>query len=156
MNTSMMFSSETDQWSTPQDFYDEVVWRLGPFSLDVCADSSNAKSDFYFDKIANGLIQPWGYQNGDLRSCWMNPPYGRELGDWIHKACLEAKHGKCVVVCLVPARTDTRWFQEAWDMASRVWFIRGRLKFGNSKNSAPFPSALIELGGGSARQVDYW
>lgn len=71
----------------------------------------------------------------------MNPPYGRGIGQWMQKAYESAQMG-ATVVCLVPARTDTAWWHD-YAMRGEVTFIRGRLKFGNAKNSAPFPSALI-------------
>jgi hypothetical protein len=77
----------------------------------------------------------------------MNPPYGREIGNWMKKAYEESLQG-ATVVCLVPSRTDTQWW---WNTAMNVWpngirFIKGRLKFGNSKQSAPFPSAIVIFG----------
>ena len=73
----------------------------------------------------------------------MNPPYGREIKKWIEKAYKESTKG-AIVVCLIPARTDTKyWHEYIFPYASEIRFIKGRLKFGNSANSAPFPSALV-------------
>jgi hypothetical protein len=74
----------------------------------------------------------------------MNPPYGRAIKDWMAKAYDSSKNG-AKVVCLVPARTDTAWWHD-YAMKGEITFLRGRLKFGNSKNSAPFPSALVVFG----------
>ncbi len=71
----------------------------------------------------------------------MNPPYGREIKKWMEKAYLESTKG-AVVVCLVPARTDTAWWHD-YAMLGKVRFIRGRLKFSGAKHSAPFPSAVV-------------
>ena len=71
----------------------------------------------------------------------MNPPYGRGIGAWLEKAFRSAAMG-ATVVCLLPARTDTAWFQD-YAMKGEVRFIRGRLKFGGHANSAPFPSAVV-------------
>ena len=71
----------------------------------------------------------------------MNPPYGRTIGLWMKKAYEESCNG-ALVVCLVPARTDTKWWHD-YSMKGEVIFLRGRLKFGGHKNSAPFPSAII-------------
>jgi site-specific DNA-methyltransferase (adenine-specific) len=71
----------------------------------------------------------------------MNPPYGREIGQWVKKAYNESRNG-ATVVCLLPARTDTAWWHDYVLPMATVTFIRGRLKFGDSKNSAPFPSAV--------------
>lgn len=73
---------------------------------------------------------------------WLNPPYGREIGLWVAKAVEEAAAG-ATVVCLLPARTDTRWWHDFVIKHGKVEFVRGRLKFGGCKNSAPFPSALV-------------
>ena len=135
MITAGLFSSKTDDWATPQDFFD--VWdALYDFELDVCADHENAKCESYFTKERDGLQQEW-----QGKRCWMNPPYGREIGKWMEKAYQEAQKG-ATVVCLVPARTDTAWWHD-YAMQGSITFIRGRLKFGNSKNSAPFPSAVV-------------
>lgn len=133
--TSVHFSSATDEWSTPPDFFAGVAARFGPFDLDVCASATNAKAPRYFTKDDNGLVQTW------TGRCWMNPPYGRTIGLWMRKA-FESALGGAVCVCLVPARTDTAWWHE-YVARGRVEFIRGRLKFGDAKNSAPFPSALV-------------
>jgi phage N-6-adenine-methyltransferase len=130
-----MLSSLTDQWETPQDFFDKQNKTYGPFTLDVCADATNAKCGNYYDKSKDGLAQQW------IGKCWMNPPYGREIGKWMRKAFESAGNGT-VVVCLVPARTDTKWWHD-YAMKGKITFIRGRLRFGDSTNSAPFPSALI-------------
>lgn len=135
MNTDLMFSSETDMWSTPQDLFDELNAKFH-FVLDVCATKENAKCEKYFTKEQNGLLQNWGGYEGFK---WMNPPYGREIGKWIKKA---SESG--LTVCLLPARTDTKWFHEyIYNCRAEIHFIKGRLKFGGCKNSAPFPSMIV-------------
>lgn len=135
MNTDLMFSSATDQWATPRAFFDEWDARYR-FEIDVCADAQNAKCRSYFDEQDDGLQQDWAPYR-----CWMNPPYGREIGRWMRKAYEESLKG-ALVVCLVPARTDTAWWHD-YAMKGDVTFIRGRLKFGDAKSGAPFPSAVI-------------
>lgn len=135
MNTSPHFSSASDNWATPQDFFDKMNSRFGPFELDVCASKENAKCPRYFTSDDNGLSRQW-----DGR-CWMNPPYGRAIGLWMRKA-YESSLSGATVVCLVPARTDTAWWHN-YAALGKVEFIRGRLKFGGQKNSAPFPSAIV-------------
>jgi len=132
---SGMFSSNTPEWETPQDFFDELD-REFHFNLDVCATPENAKCNRYFTVRDSAFLHAW------VGTCWMNPPYGREIGEWVKKAYSQAKLGNATVVCLVPARTDTRWFQD-YCLKGEIRFIRGRLKFGGSKNSAPFPSAVV-------------
>ena len=131
-----LFTSNTDLWSTPQEFFDKLNEEFA-FELDVCADDSNHKVNKYFTKETNGLEQDW-YPN----ICWMNPPYGREIKHWVKKAYEESLKG-AVVVCLLPARTDTSWWHDYVMKSNDIRFIRGRLKFGNSQNSAPFPSAVV-------------
>ena len=131
---SVHFSSKTDLWYTPQDFfkkYDDVY----KFETDVCATDDNAKCAKYYTEEMDGLSQEW------RGVCWMNPPYGRTIGNWMKKA-YESSLSGATVVCLVPARTDTNWWHD-YAMKGDIEFIRGRLKFGGSKNSAPFPSAVV-------------
>lgn len=109
--------------------------------LDVCATNETAKCDKYFTPEDNGLSQNW---NG---VCWMNPPYGREQIKWITKAYEETLKGCKQIICLIPARPDTKvWHEIIFPNAVAICFIKGRLKFGNSKDSAPFPSALVVFG----------
>lgn len=135
MNTPVMFSSATDQWATPQAFFDTLD-AIYHFDLDVCADAQNAKCWRFFSEQDNGLYQPWAPNR-----CWMNPPYGREIRRWVQKAYEESLQG-ATVVCLLPARTDTGWWHEYIQPHAEVTFVRGRLKFGDAKNGAPFPSAV--------------
>lgn len=135
--TKAMFSKGCDEWSTPQYLFDKLNAQYD-FTCDVCATPENAKCDYYFTKEDNALLQGW------YGRCWMNPPYGREIKNFMRKA-YEAVHleGTAeIVVCLVPARTDTEWWHE-YAMFGEIEFIRGRLKFNNSKQPAPFPSAIV-------------
>ena len=129
------FSSKTDLWETPQDTFDQLAAEFGPFDLDVCATPENAKCSRFFTQADDGLAQPW------VGRCWMNPPYGREIGRWMAKAVRSWGDG-ATVVCLVPARTDTAWWHD-YAMQGQIRFLRGRLKFGGHANSAPFPSAVV-------------
>jgi phage N-6-adenine-methyltransferase len=135
INTGL-FTSKTDMWATPQDFFDKLNEEFH-FELDVCATKENAKCDRWFGQDIDGLKQNWNYER-----VWMNPPYGREIGKWVKKAS-EAMGG--VVVCLLPARTDTRYFHNYIykNPRAEIRFLKGRLKFGGSKNSAPFPSMVV-------------
>lgn len=135
MNTKVMFSSKSDEWETPQDLFDKLDEEFH-FSLDVCADENNYKVVPFYSKLTDGLTSDWFNY-----TCWMNPPYGREIGEWVKKAS-EVKN---TVVCLLPARTDTKWFHDyIYKKANvEIRFLKGRLKFGKSKNSAPFPSMIV-------------
>ena len=134
-----MFSSSSDQWATPQNFYDNLNKEFN-FNLDPCADKHNHKCNMYYSKNDDGLSKTWsGYR------VFCNPPYGRnETGKWCKKAYEEVFNGDCeLVVMLLPARTDTKWFHEYCYGKAEIRFIKGRLKFGDGKNSAPFPSMLV-------------
>lgn len=134
MNTEVMFSSKTDIWSTPQDLFDKLNEEFH-FTLDVCALPENAKCDRYYTPEMNGLSLSWE------GICWCNPPYGRDIWKWV-AAGQGASTAGATVVMLLPARTDTRWFHDYILEKAEIRFIRGRLKFGGSKNSAPFPSMI--------------
>lgn len=128
------FSSATDLWATPQDFFDRLDAEFG-FTLDACALQENAKCARFYSPLEDGLKQNWA------GTVWCNPPYGRQIGAWVEKARYSAVGGT-VVVLLLPARTDTRWFHDHIAGRAEIRFVRGRLKFGGSKNSAPFPSMV--------------
>lgn len=132
MNNAVMFSSKTDMWETPKDFFDELDKEFH-FTCDVCAIKENAKCAKYYTPEQDGLKQEWD------GICWMNPPYGKTIGKWVKKAA----ESKATVVCLLPARTDTKWFHEYIYGKAEIRFVKGRIKFGNSKNSAPFPSMIV-------------
>lgn len=132
-----MFSSKTDLWSTPQDLFNELDNEFH-FTLDVCADEYNHKCDNYYTKEQDGLSQAW------IGTVWCNPPYGRGIGQWVRRALFASVAGNTVVM-LLPARTDTKWFHDYIYKRDNVEirFIKGRLKFGGSQNSAPFPSMIV-------------
>ena len=132
-----LFSSNTEEWATPQAFFDVLDAEFG-FTLDVCATASNAKCARYFTKEDNGLRQNWG---GARVLC--NPPYGRKIGDWVRKCYYESKRAELVVM-LIPARTDTAYFHDyIYHKAREIRFIRGRLHFNESEHGAPFPSMVV-------------
>lgn len=131
----MMFSSKTDLWETPQDLFDSLNDEFH-FELDVCALPENAKCEKFYTPAQDGLAQPW------RGVCWCNPPYGREIGEWVRRGLFVSAAGSTVVM-LLPARTDTKWFHDYILGQAEIRFIRGRLKFGGSKNSAPFPSMVV-------------
>jgi phage N-6-adenine-methyltransferase len=132
--TEGMFTSNTDMWATPQKTFDELNAEFN-FDLDVCAIAENAKCEKYFSPKDDGLKQQW------IGTCYMNPPYGRKIGEWVKKA-YESSFDGAVVVCLLPSRTDTKWWHD-YCMKGEIRFIKGRLKFNDGKNPAPFPSAIV-------------
>ena len=132
------FSSTTDEWPTPQWLFDALHKEFG-FTLDVCSTHENAKCAKHYTREDDGLKKPWAAE-----VCWMNPPYGEAIKAWMARAHDAAMHEGSTVVCLVPARTDTAWWHE-YAMKHEIRFLRGRLKFGEATDAAPFPSAVIVM-----------
>lgn len=143
MNNELMFSSKSDEWYTPIDFYNTLNNEFN-FNLDPCATTLNHKCPKYFTKEDNGLLQSWEGHN-----VFCNPPYGRHIGAWVEKAFNESKKENTIVVMLIPTRTDTRWFHDFIYHKAEIRFIKGRLKFGGCKNAAPFPSMIVIFKGDS-------
>ena len=138
---SVHFRSRSDMWVTPQDLFEELDAEFH-FDLDVSALPENAKCARFFTPKDDGLKQEW------TGTCWMNPPYGRTVGKWIEKARHSAEENGATVVCLLPARTDTTWWHEhIAGSGAEVRFLKGRLKFGDQDNSAPFPSVIVVFHG---------
>jgi phage N-6-adenine-methyltransferase len=132
--SDVAFTSASDEWATPMQFFRSLDAEFG-FTLDVCATNENAKCDRFYTREIDGLSQQW---EGVV---WMNPPYGKTIGAWMERAYLASLAG-ATVVCLVPARTDTAWWHD-YAAKGEVRFVRGRLSFGDGKQPAPFPSAVI-------------
>lgn len=131
-----MFSKKSDEWATPRDLFDKLD-DMFHFTLDPCATDENHLCKKYYTIKDDGLKQDWSKD-----TAFVNPPYSK-VKLWIKKSCESAKEGGCVV-CLIPSRTDTiMWHEYVMKYATRVYFVKGRLKFGNSDNTAPFPSAII-------------
>lgn len=132
---SILFSSKKEDWETPQKLFDELNKEFN-FTVDVASSDNNYKVNKHYTIKENGLIQNW-----DNEIVWCNPPYGRTIEKWVEKAW----NSSALVVMLLPARTDTKWFHKyiyKKDIVE-IRFIKGRLKFGDSKNSAPFPSMIV-------------
>lgn len=132
------YSSESNEWATPQCFFDRLNNEFN-FTLDPCSDGTNAKCDKFFTQEDDGLAQTWGGY-----SVFMNPPYGREIKNWVQKAYEESLKPNTTVVALIPSRTDTQyWHDYIFNKANEIRFIKGRLKFGDGTGTAPFPSAVV-------------
>jgi len=147
--TDGLYSSERGDWATPQELFDLLDEEFG-FDLDVCAMPWSAKCARYFSPDDDGLKQVW------TGRCFMNPPYGRDIGAWVQKADESAGSGDAeFVVCLVPARVDTEWW---WSYCrfGQVRFLRGRLHFDDGEDAAPFPSAVVVLGSAFEPAVLWW
>ena len=139
INMALM-SSHSNEWVTPDALFQELNNEFG-FTLDVAATIENRKTEKYYDKNQDGLLQSWDSDG----AVWCNPPYGREIGKWVKKAYEESKRN--VVVLLIPARTDTSyWHDYIFPYAKEIRYLRGRIKF-SGKNGAPFPSAVVVFNG---------
>ena len=146
MINESLFSSETSEHYTPRSIIEHVINVLGVIDLDPCSNSRecpNVPAGSHFTPAENGLVRPW------FGRVYMNPPYGREIGNWVRKLVSEFRAGNVhSAIALVPARVDTYWFGELYEFP--VCFVRGRLRFldreRNPQGSAPFPSAIIYLG----------
>jgi len=133
-----MFSSKSDEWETPQDLFDELNKEFN-FTLDPCATNENHKCLKYYTKEDDGLSKDWFEE-----TVFVNPPYGRVLKDWVKKCYEESKKFNITIVMLIPARTDTKYQHEyIFKYAKAICFIKGRLKFSNQNNSAPFPNQIV-------------
>lgn len=134
-------TSNKEDWETPQALFNELNKKYN-FTLDPCCTKENAKCDKYYTKEEDGLKQSWKNER-----VFCNPPYGRNISEWVKK-CFEEKDNAEVIVMLIPARTDTSYFHDYIYNKAKVEFIRGRLKFesgGVPSNPAPFPSMLVEF-----------
>lgn len=131
-----LYSSRSEEWPTPQAFFD-ALHREFRFTLDPCATAANAKCRTFFTKQQDGLDSDWG-----CHRVFCNPPYGRAMAQWARK-CFEAAGKGALVVLLAHARTDTRWFHDwVYGKADEIRFVRGRLRFGDGRQSTPFPSLI--------------
>jgi phage N-6-adenine-methyltransferase len=128
--------AKTDLWSTPKKLFDELDGEFH-FTLDACATEINTKCERYYSEAQNALLQEWD------RSTFCNPPYGRYLINWIHKAWDESRKGNMIVM-LLPARTDTQWFHRFCLLqCCEIRWIKGRLHFNDGPDRCPFPSMVV-------------
>ncbi len=136
MLNESLYKSDKMDWGTPQYIFDYLNKEFN-FTLDVCADSNNTKCKNFFSIENNGLSQNW-----DDNICWMNPPYGRDIKNWVEKAYRESRKN-CTCVCLVPVRSDTKWWHDYVMKSFEIRLFNKRLSFAGANNKAPFPAAII-------------
>lgn len=148
MVSEVHYSSEVETRETPDDFF-AYLHNIFQFDLDVCANLENAKLSAFIPPESNSLVvawKAWHFVQGRKLRCWMNPPYGKKMGVWIQKAISESMHNVDFTVCLVAARTETKWFKLLWDNADLICFVGKRLQFKGCEHQAPFPSAIALIG----------
>jgi hypothetical protein len=121
----VVFRSMTDEWKTPISVYASLHKEFD-FNDDPCP----------INGVWDGLYRAWGERT------FCNPPYS-QLSKWMAKAFLEWSVAGNTVVLLIPSRTDTRWWHEYVMKATEIRFIKGRLRFGDAKTGAPFPSCVV-------------
>jgi len=142
MSLAVHYSSDRDDWCTPEDVLTRVRF-VGDIGLDPCSnDESIVGASFDFGFHDDGLNRNWAANVRRRQLVYVNPPYGREIGHWMRKCADEAQAG-ADIIALVPARTDTVWFRVCWDTAASICFWRGRLTFLGAPHPAPFPSAAV-------------
>jgi phage N-6-adenine-methyltransferase len=124
-----------EDWETPAAIFDPLHAEFG-FTLDVAAHDQNAKCPDFLSESDDALALEWS------GVCWLNPPYGKQIGEWVAKAYREALSGRATTVCLIPARTDAGWWHD-YAMKGEVRFIRRRVRFVGAPYNAPFPSAIV-------------
>jgi site-specific DNA-methyltransferase (adenine-specific) len=142
----LFFSSKSNEWETPDGFYNRLDARFH-FTLDAASTVDNKKCENHFTFHDNALEKDW---SGNI--VFLNPPYGKDLKYWVKKAYEEGKKDNTVVVVLIPARTDTKYFHEYCMKAKEIHFVKGRLKFRNAFANienvpAPFPSMVVVFDG---------
>lgn len=137
----VLFSSKKEDWTTPKELFFKLDYIYN-FTLDPCSDEFNHLCDKYYTIKENGLLQSW---KNEVVFC--NPPYGRKIYDWVKKCYLENINNNVEIILLIPSRTDTKFFHDFLYHNKRVdiYFIKGRLKFGNADNTAPFPSLIAHF-----------
>jgi len=143
-----LFTSKDEAWRTPPYVFNYFNKKYH-FTFDAAATPYNAMTKKYFTKLDDSLTKNWCITRKKKRSIWLNPPYSRNMYPWIEKAWKESQKG-CLVAVLVFARTDTKWWHEiVLKHAYKIHFIKGRLKFLESrtgkeaKSGAPAPSCII-------------
>lgn len=148
MNIDVMYSSKSNEWETPQDLFNKLDEEF-KFTLDPCSTDENAKCKKHYTIKEDGLSQSWGGER-----VFVNPPYGRDIKKWVKKSWEEGRKKNTIVVMLIPARTDTSYFQDYIYNRSEIRFISGRVKFGDGKSGAPFPSMIVIFRGEGVRIND--
>jgi len=144
-----LFRSSREDWETPPDLFN-LLDREFRFERDLCASQTNRKCPTFYSRRQDALSKPWS------GTCWMNPPYGRAIGAWVRKARQESARG-ATVVCLLPARTDTRWWHRDVMRSDTIRFLLGRITFVGARSAAPFPSAVVVFGKARRRsRVQSW
>lgn len=159
-NLDVHFSSKKDDWETPDNFFAGIEKTFGSFILDAAAVAKTSKCPYHFGPDSrlcdDGLSTDWTVFDHYERigNVWCNPPYAKGItGKWVDKAMQQAFNEGTTTVCLLPARTDTKWFKTCYMYAEKIYFVQGRLKFKGAKHSAPFPSMVVVFSPNSSSEL---
>lgn len=142
---SALYSSKSDEWETPEHIFNKLNNEF-KFTLDVAASEELHKCPKFYTIADDGLAQSWA---GERVFC--NPPYS-QISKWVKKCYMEHKEHGGLIVMLIPARTDTRYFHEYIYHVAEIRFIKGRIRFSNAVYNAPFPSMVVIFGGAAHEQ----
>jgi len=139
MSSGYIAKAKSVEWTTPKKLFEFCVRHFGEFELDLAATKENALAPRFFDEHQDALTQEWS------GLCWCNPPYGRGIAKWVDKAIDETSRGKTTeIVMLLPARTGVKWFYKLFvNKAARIYFIKGRLHYGDGTTAAGFDSMIV-------------
>lgn len=148
MKQAALFSSTSQEWYTPPELIEGVLAEIGRMEFDC--DPASPRTDgpiparTHYTRKENGLLQPW------VGIVWLNPPYGRQLAAWVHKAIAEIRARRAeIIYLLVPSRTDTLWWHDLMAAGATVQYLKGRIRFlrknGERGDASPFPSVLLRL-----------
>lgn len=133
-----MVSSKSNEWSTPKRLF-YFLDKEFQFNLDPCSTHENYKCNKHYTIEDDGLSKSWAGHN-----VFVNPPYGGHTREWLAKSVDSARNGGACVVCLIVSSTDrSYWHEIIYPYAQEIRFMRGRCKFGESKSTAPFASAIV-------------
>jgi len=123
--------------AAPQAWHDNLNLEFD-FTLDPCCTHEPAKCSKHFTPGENGLAQSWAEE-----TVFMNPPYGKEVGFWMKKACEEARDNLALVVCFVRASVDMEWWGHYAARATEIRFSKERVTYAGAETAAPFPVAIV-------------
>lgn len=142
MLNNSLYSSDKMDWGTPTKLFQELNHEF-VFTLDAAASDQNTKCKHYFTESSDGLNQDWGNHN----SIFLNPPYGRAIPKWVEKAYNESLKPNTTIVCLIPVRSDTKWWHNFVMKSSEIRLMNRRLTFEGANNKAPFPACIVVFSG---------
>jgi phage N-6-adenine-methyltransferase len=138
MGQGIIGQSKSIEYSTPLEIVEPLIKEYN-LTKDVCASSLNCKLPDYWTKNDNALLKQW------TGNCWLNPPFNRELGKWVKKAHSETIKNGGTKVCLIPVRSNTKWWAEV-SKDAEIRFINGEVNFNNQVRGLWLPLCILIFG----------